>query len=241
MNETIELLQNHRTYRQFDPQHQLPKEQLQAILAAARQAPSWMNGQAYSIIVIDDMAIRKQLVAWNPRNPHIAASSVFLLFLADLQRTKQVADVKGTPYLVDEGYQPLLIATTDASIALQTASIAAESLGLGTVISGSVRKDSQKIAKLLDLPEYVYPVAGLSIGKPIVDMKVKPRIPEAAVIHYNGYQPYPYDLIAAYDQTMAAFGEARETKTWSDKFAGFYSHTPDQGFDHFLKEQHLTK
>jgi len=48
-------------------------------------------------------------------------------------------------------------------------------------------------------------------------------------------------LIAAYDQTMTAFGEARETKTWSDKFAGFYSHTPDQGFDHFLKEQHLTK
>lgn len=241
MNETIKLLQNHRTYRQFDTDHQLPNEQLQAILQAARQAPSWMNGQAYSIIVIDDPTIREQLVAWNPGNPHIAASSVFLLFLADLQRTKQVAGMKDTPYLIDEGYQPLLIATTDASIALQSASIAAESLGLGTVISGSVRKDSQKIADLLHLPDYVYPVAGLSIGKPIVEMKVKPRLPETAVIHYNGYQPYSTELITAYDETMTAFGEARETKTWSDKFAGFYSHKPDQGFDQFLKDQHLTK
>ena len=241
MNETIKLLQNHRTYRQFDPHYQLPNDQLQAILDAARQAPSWMNGQAYSIIVIDDPAIREQLVRWNPGNPHIAASSVFLLFLADLQRTKQVAEAKSTPYRIDEGYQPLLIATTDASIALQTAAIAAESLGLGTVISGSVRKDSRKIAELLDLPAYVYPVAGLSIGKPIVDMAVKPRIPEAAVVHYNGYQPYPYDVIDAYDETMTAFGEARETKSWSDKFAGFYSHVPDQGFDQFLKDQHLAK
>lgn len=46
MNETIDLLTNHRTYRQFDSNYQLSKEQLEAILSAARQAPSWMNGQA---------------------------------------------------------------------------------------------------------------------------------------------------------------------------------------------------
>ncbi|EAC9464968.1 NADPH-dependent oxidoreductase, partial [Listeria monocytogenes] len=168
-------------------------------------------------------------------------SSLFLLFLADLNRTKKVADKKQTPYPIDEGYQPLLIPTTDASIALQSGAIAAESLGLGTVISGSVRKDSAKIAELLHLPEYVYPVAGLSIGKPIVEMKVKPRLPEEAVIHYNHYQDYSYDAIEAYDQTMTAFGEARETKPWSEKFAGFYSNRPDQGFDAFLKKQKLIK
>ncbi|MCB5942918.1 NADPH-dependent oxidoreductase, partial [bacterium 210820-DFI.6.52] len=70
-----------------------------------------------SILVIDDTQIRQQMVEWNPGNPHIAASSLFLLFLADLNRTKKVADEKQTPYPIDEGYQPLLIATTDASIA----------------------------------------------------------------------------------------------------------------------------
>ncbi|WP_430617665.1 hypothetical protein IGI86_000250 [Enterococcus sp. AZ188] len=241
MNETIELLHNHRTYRQFDPDYRLSQEQVTAILTAARQAPSWMNGQGYSILVIDDPQIRQQIVEWNPGNPHIAASSLFLLFLADLNRTKKVAEKKQTPYPIDEGYQPLLIATTDASIALQSGAIAAESLGLGTVISGSVRKDSAKIAELLHLPEYVYPVAGLSIGKPIVEMKVKPRLPEEAVIHYNHYHDYSYEAIEAYDQTMTDFGEARETKPWSEKFAGFYRNRPDQGFDAFLKKQKLIK
>lgn len=97
MNETIELLHNHRTYRQFDPDYRLSQEQVTAILTAARQAPSWMNGQAYSILVIDDPQIRQQMVEWNPGNPHIAASSLFLLFLADLNRTKKVADKKQTP------------------------------------------------------------------------------------------------------------------------------------------------
>lgn len=32
MNETIDLLTNHRTYRQFDSNYQLSKEQLEAIL-----------------------------------------------------------------------------------------------------------------------------------------------------------------------------------------------------------------
>ena len=241
MNETIDLLTNHRTYCQFDSNYQLSKEQLEAILSAARQAPSWMNGQAYSILVIDDRSLRQQLVTWNPGNPHIAESSIFLLFLADLNRTKKVAEKKQTPYLVDEGLQPLLIATTDASIALQSAAIAAESLGLGTVISGSVRKDSKAIAELLELPEYVYPVAGLSIGKPIVDMALKPRLPQEAVIHYNKYQDYSYQAIEDYDQIMTAFGEARETMPWSEKFANFYGRVPDQGFDQFLKDQKLIK
>ena len=108
MNETIDLLTNHRTYRQFDSNYQLSKEQLEAILSAARQAPSWMNGQAYSILVIDDRSLRQQLVTWNPGNPHIAESSIFLLFLADLNRTKKVAEKKQTPYLVDEGLQTIV-------------------------------------------------------------------------------------------------------------------------------------
>ena len=84
-------------------------------------------------------------------------------------------------------------------------------------------------------------MAGLSIGKPIVEMKVKTRLPEEAVIHYNHYQDYSYEAIEAYDQTMTDFGEARETKPWSEKFAEFYSNRPDQGFDAFLKKQKLIK
>ncbi len=241
MNETLNLLQNHRSYRDFDENYSLPEEDLQQILKAARQAPSWMNGQMYSIIVIKDPAIRKQLVAWNPGNPHMLKSSVFLLFVADLKRTQQIAAKNQVDYPVNEGLHPLIIATTDTSLALQNAIIASEALGLGTVPVGSVRNQIAEISELLHLPDYVYPVAGLSIGKPTVEMQVKPRLPEAAVIHYDTYQPYDEQLIADYDETMEKFGEARETKRWTQKFSDYFSQKPAANIDEFLKKQKLIK
>ena len=45
MNETLQVLQQHRTFRHFVAGEVLPEAQVQAMLDAARQAPSWMNGQ----------------------------------------------------------------------------------------------------------------------------------------------------------------------------------------------------
>ncbi|MFR3687518.1 MAG: nitroreductase family protein, partial [Enterococcus sp.] len=68
--EALEVMNQHRAYRNFDENYQLSETELKKILQASRQAPSWMNGQMYSIIVVKDQEIRKQLVAMNPRNPH---------------------------------------------------------------------------------------------------------------------------------------------------------------------------
>ena len=237
--ETIDLLQNHRTYRQFDKDYQLSDLQLQQILDSARQAPTWMNGQLYSILVIKDPQIREQLVSWNPGNPHMKDSSVFLIFLADLKRTQKVAEDKKVPYRVGERIDPLLVATADAVFALQNAVTAVEALGLGSVVVGSIRNNIDEIAELLHLPDYVFPVASLSIGKPIVDMQIKPRLPQAAVVHFDTYQDYEYSLIEDYDATMKKFGELRETKDWTQKFADTFSRPASKKVDAFLKKQKL--
>lgn len=241
MNDMINLMKNHRTYRNFDENYQLSDEDLQQILDAARQAPSWMNGQMYSILVIKDPTIRQQLVEWNPTNPHVAKSSVFLVFLADLKRTQKVAENLGTDYPIAEGLNPLIIATTDAALALQNAVNAVEALGLGSVVVGSLRNRIDDVSSLLHLPDYVYPVAGLSIGKPTVDMAIKPRLPEAAVIHYDTYQDYDYSVIEEYVQTMEEFAEARETKLWTQKFADFFGQAPSDHLDDYLRRQKLIK
>lgn len=237
MNKIIEQLQNHRTYRQFDETYQLPEEELQAILTSSRQAPTWMNGQFYDIIVVKDRGKRQQLVEWNPGNPHMLHSAVFLLFVADLKRTQLVAEKLGTPYRAGEGLDPLIVAVTDTALALENAVIAAESLGLGAVVVGSVRKNIAQISELFQLPDYVLPIAGVSIGKPAVAMAVKPRLPEAAVVHVDTYQPYDYQVIEEYVSTMEIFGEARETKTWTKKFADYFSREPNKQVDDFLAQR----
>lgn len=239
MNDVIALLKNHRTYRNFAENYELTDEELEAILSASRQAPSWMNGQAYSIIVVKDKALREKLVAINPTNPHMLHSSVFLLFVADLKRTQMVAQKEQVAYEITDSLNPLIIATTDASLALQNAVIATEALGLGSVIVGSVRNQIEAVSKLFNLPDYVYPVAGLSIGKPTVEMQIKPRLPKQAVIHYDTYKEYDYQLIEDYDKTMKKFGEARETKLWTKKFADYYSVSSDKSFNDYLKNQKL--
>ncbi len=241
MNEAIEVMNNHRTYRDFDENYQLSDEELQQILTASRQAPSWMNGQMYSIIVIKDQDIRKKFVEMNPGNPHMLKSSVFILFAADLKRTQKVAEHYQVDYPIAEGIDPLITAVTDTALALENAVIATEALGLGSVVVGSIRKDIKEISEILNLPDYVLPIAGLSIGKPTVEMRTKPRLPEKTVIHYDGYQDYDYQEIEDYDKTMEIFAEARETKLWSKKFADYFSNKPNAAVDAFVKEQKFLK
>lgn len=239
MNTTLELLKNRRSYREFDSSYRLPKEELQEILDAARQAPTWMNGQFYSILVLTDQSLRNQLVEWNPGNPQIAESCVFLLFVADLDRTYSASQVYEKSYLVEESIEPLLIATTDAALALENAVIAAASLSLGSVVVGSIRKQGPQICQLLNLPKRTFPLFGLSIGRPMTEMRVKPRLPEAAVVHYNGYHSYPYTLIEQYDQKMNEFAEARETKLWSQKFVDFFATPPTMISDQLVALQKI--
>ena len=49
MNPVLQTLREHRTYRQFDPAHRIPAEQVQAILDATRQAPSWMKDRKSTV------------------------------------------------------------------------------------------------------------------------------------------------------------------------------------------------
>lgn len=239
MNKTIELLKNRRTHREFDETYILSQEELQLILDAARQAPSWMNGQFYSIIVVQDHSVRKQLVHWNPGNPHMLKSSVFLIFAADLYRTKLVSEAHQSEYLVEESIESLLVATTDAALALENAVIAVESMGLGSVVVGSIRKHGHEIKELLGLPEMMLPLFGLSIGMPNKAMKVKPRLPENTVVHYDYFKPYSYTFIEQYNEIMEAFGEARETKKWSQKFSDYFAVKPTMITDQLVKIQHL--
>lgn len=241
MNETMKVLVNRKTHREFDEQYIIPEDELNSILKAARQAPSWMNGQFYSIFVIRDEQIRKQLVEWNPGNPHMLKSSVFLIFAGDLYRTQCVSKEYGVENLTSESIDPTLIATTDAALALGSAATAVESLGLGSVAVGSIRKYGKEISELLEMPEGMFPLFGLSIGKPIVDMKVKPRLPKETAVFLDKFTPYPYTLIEEYDEMMEKFGEARETKLWSKKFADYFSSKPNRLIDQLLKLKNVFK
>ncbi len=52
MKTAVETIKSHRTFRHFKSDRPLAAEEIQTIIDCARQAPSWMNGQHYTIINI---------------------------------------------------------------------------------------------------------------------------------------------------------------------------------------------
>lgn len=237
MSDVIEQLLNHRTYRDFEKDYHLSEEHLTKILQASQQAPTWMNGQFYSLLVVQSEEKRQQLVKWNPGNPQILNSSAFIIFVADLNRTARISQRAGVDYKVTGNFDALVTATTDAALALENAVVAAESLGLGTCVVGSIRKHSRELIDLFDLPVYTLPLFGVAIGKPTVAMKVKPRLPLETVVHYDRYQSPDEAIIEAYDAKMKAFGEARETKLWTQKFIDYFTAETNPNFTEVLRQQ----
>ncbi|EGZ45476.1 nitroreductase family protein [Neisseria wadsworthii] len=225
MNPTISLLKNHRTYRSFKTSETLPQEHLQAIIDCARQAPSWMNGQHYTIINITSPELRQRITEQLPANPQIGQCATYFIFLADLHKADLCRQAYEGTFAAAGTPDAFMTAVTDAVLAAQNAATAAESLGYAICYTGGIRLIAPQLAEMLKLPPHTFPVVGLCIGTPNVEMRVKPRLPQAAAYAEN---QYPSDQclsenLAAYEQTMTEFGEAREKFPYREKFARFYS------------------
>ena len=107
---------------------------------------------------------------------------MFLIFCADYNRVDIACKEKGQT--LDEVMQDIdtvIVGAHETGIALEAATVAAESLGLGTVPIGDVRKNAKEVIRKLQLPKYVFPMLGLCIGYPANDPGLKPRLPKEAV------------------------------------------------------------
>ncbi|MCV2503640.1 MAG: nitroreductase family protein [Neisseriaceae bacterium] len=186
MNETVRLLKSHRTYRDFDSSFEISDEEVQTIIECAKQAPSWMNGQNYSIIEIEK-ELKEKIIEALPEQKQIASCSRFFIFVADLYRMSLACELNQTEFNPQDDIENLLITTLDLGLSAQNALVAAESLGYGTCFLGSVRLIAEKLIEWLQLPPYTFPIVGLCIGKPSVDMNIKPRLPMSTLFFKNQY------------------------------------------------------
>lgn len=228
MNETLASLNAHRSIRAFkaDP---VPEEMLDAIISATQRAPSSINGQALSVVVVRDAARRAIIAELAGGQPWIAQAPVFLCFVVDFHKTQLACHRKGVEQAVHRSLEGLLAGATDVGIALGTAIAAAESLGLGVVPIGGIRNRPKEMIELLGLPPLTFPLVGLVAGHPASPSEQKPRLPQASFRHDERYHAERLPaLVEEYDQTMAAWlktvGLEREGD-WSQKVASLYQHT----------------
>lgn len=211
LNETLASLLDHRSVRAYLPDA-LPPGTLELIIAAAQSAATSSNLQAWSVVAVEEPARKSRLAVLARDQKHIHEAPLFLVWLADLSRLRRVANAADTPSDGLDYLESFVLAVIDATLAAQNAVVAAEALGLGTVYIGAIRSEPEKVAAELGLAPGVFPVFGLVVGKPDPGRPadVKPRLPQAAVLHRETYQISPEaDALAAYDEILTAFQKSQ--------------------------------
>src|SRR5690606_6689384 len=115
-----------------------------------------------------------------------------------------------------------VIGVVDASLAAQNAVVALEAMGLGTCYIGGMRNQPEKVAAELNLPSETFAVFGLTVGypDPSVETAIKPRLPQATVLHHEQYDGTDTEL-PAYDARMRAFQatQGMDNTDWTQKTA----------------------
>ena len=131
-NDTLRLISARRSHRAYE-KTPLTQEQLDALLKAAVESPSAVNRQPWHFTVVTNQALLDEInrAVWermmlkNPerRSPRFANPDFHVFYHAPT-----VIFISGMP---DNPYTPI-----DGGIAVENIALAAESLGLGSVILG---------------------------------------------------------------------------------------------------------
>lgn len=210
-NPILNLIHNHASMRHYKPDA-LPTESVETIISAAQRASTSSNLQLYSVIAVTDAGKRDRLAVLSADQDFIRQAPVFLVWCADLARLDRACQLRGIPH-VTKYADVFLTAAVDASLASQNAALAAEALGLGICYVGSLRNHPRAVIELLQLPRLVFPLFGMTLGVPVKQAKVKPRLPLAAILHWEAYPADQDALLEEYDRSMAASGiyEGRQT------------------------------
>lgn len=207
----------HRSVRKY-ADREVPESLVAGLVAAAQSASTSSNLQLYSLVSVQDPALRAQVAQCCADQKQVHAAPWFFAFLADHHRLRRAA------LAVDEGAEGLdyleffLMAALDAALAAERMTVAAEAVGLGVCYIGALRNDPEGIARLLDLPTGVFGLFGLCIGYPAEgsSAEIKPRLPQEAIWFRDRY--HAEAGLGDYDARMGEFYEAQQMKgevTWS--------------------------
>jgi FMN reductase [NAD(P)H] len=225
MNETIKLIQNHRSIRSF-LEKDIDNEIIDEILRASQAMPTSINGQQTSVIVIRDKETKAQIAHLAGDQKWIEDAPVFLIYVLDFYKTHLAAKKNGLTQVIHESVEGTMVGTFDSGLAMAAAIISAESLGLGIVPIGGVRRNPGALIKLLNLPEYVFPAVGLAVGYPKDNSHKKPRLPFETFKHEEGYHTESLEkAIEQYDTEMEGYLkeiDREQEGNWSKFTSGIY-------------------
>ncbi|MCE2947460.1 MAG: nitroreductase family protein [bacterium] len=219
----------------------LPRAMLDTLAAIALSSPTKSDMQSRDILVVTDPQRRAGLAPLIAPDPWIAAAPALLVFCGNHRRQHQVAEWRGVAFANDH-LDWFFNAAVDASIVLGSFVVAAEAVGLGCCPISQIRNRAQAVSDFLQLPERVFPVAGLAVGWPAGEGMISPRLPLSLTVHADGYQDAGDEAtrsaIDGYDRWRHARQPYRRQRRARDLgVADFYGWSEDKARQYSVPER----
>lgn len=245
--EELARMASHRTHRKYSSRAVEPAL-LRLLFACALSAPSKSDLQQADIVHVTDRAKVQAIADGIPDMPWIADAPVFLVFLANHRRLRLVSEWRGKTFANDH-LDHFLNAAVDAAIVMTSFIRAAEAVGLGACPLSHVRNHSHELARMLELPDWVFPVAGLCVGYPAEPGRISPRLPLEVTVHVDRYDETGLrEKIDSYDRRRHAVQPYRKQRHanrhgnadfygWSEDKARQYSVSERANFGAFVRSK----
>jgi nitroreductase len=187
--EVLEAIKTRRSIRKYKTTP-VDDRTIETVLEAARWAPSWHNTQCRRFVVARDTDIKNKLadtlIAVSADRPNRAAEAmrqapVVIIACAEVGKSGYSAPEPKKP-VTDKGEFWYMF---DTALAMQNLTLAAHSLGLGTVHTGAF--DAKMVAKILGVPEGVCVVSMTPLGYPDEEPPVRPRKELSEIVFHDKY------------------------------------------------------
>ncbi len=198
--DTTTAIHQRRSVKHYDPNHEMPEAEIQALLELALLSPTSFNMQNWRFVVVTDPAKKAaiQAAAWN--QAQVTESSITILLCADLK-----AHIGGERYWVNapQPVKDMLVpmiapfyenspqlqrdeAMRSVGIAAQTLMLAAKSMGYDSC--PMIGFDPVKVGEIIQLPENHVIGMMLTVGKALKDANVRGgQLPFDDVVFRDGF------------------------------------------------------
>jgi len=244
---TLTAIAGRASCRDYDPAL-LDPETVPMLAAVALAAPSKSDLQQADIIRVKDREKREAFADLVPTMGWVRDAPEFLVFCGNSRRLRQIAERQGKPFANDH-LDAFFNAAIDAGIVMATFIHAAEAMGLGTCPISVIRNKIDEVDRLLELPDWVFPVAGLTLGRPAERPAISPRLPLAVTYHEDRFdETGAAEAIAEYDKRrrqthpyrrqrlVDRYGEAADYG-WMEEKARHYSVTERADFGAYIRKK----
>jgi nitroreductase/FMN reductase [NAD(P)H] len=225
---------SHRKFRSDSPAPGL----LRLLFACALSAPSKSDLQQADIVHVADRARVKAVADLIPDMPWINDAPVFLIFCGNNRRLRQIAEWRGKPFANDH-LDHFMNAAVDAGLVMMNFIRAAEAVGLGACPISAVRNHPREVSRLLALPDWVFPVAGLTVGYPAETRRISARLPLEVTVHVDRYDETALrSRIDAYDRRrheLQPYRQQRHAGRYGE--SAFYGWSEDKARQYAVPER----